>query len=114
MGKTVIVVEHDEETIRAAAYIVDIGPAAGQQGGEIVAAGPVEEVIRDSSSITAAYLRGDRVIQVPRERRKGNGKKLTINSASTNNLKDVDVGLPLGTFVGVSGVSGSGKSSLFT
>jgi excinuclease ABC subunit A len=114
LGNTLIVVEHDEETIRAADYIVDIGPGAGDRGGVIVAAGPPEEVLRDPSSLTAAYLRGDRTIPVPRQRRKGNGKKLTVRSASTNNLKNIDVSFPLGTFVGVSGVSGSGKSSLFT
>ncbi len=114
LGNTLIVVEHDEETIRSADYMVDIGPAAGEHGGEIVAAGPVEKVLRDPHSITAAYLRGDRMIPVPERRRKGNGKRLAIRGAQANNLKSIDVEMPLGTFVAVSGVSGSGKSSLIT
>ena len=114
LGNTLIVVEHDEETIRSADYMVDIGPAAGEHGGEIVAAGPVETVLRDPNSITAAYLRGDRMIPVPAKRRIGNGKKLVVRGARANNLKDIDVTFPLGTFVAVSGVSGSGKSSLIT
>ena len=114
LGNTLIVVEHDEETIRSADYMVDIGPAAGEHGGEIIAAGPVEEVLRDPNSITAAFLRGDRMIAVPAERRKGSGKKLVIRGARANNLKDIDVAVPLGCFVAVSGVSGSGKSSLIT
>ncbi|HYU62428.1 MAG TPA: excinuclease ABC subunit UvrA [Verrucomicrobiae bacterium] len=114
LGNTLIVVEHDEETIRSADYMVDIGPAAGEHGGEIVAAGTVEQVLRDPHSITAAYLRGDRMIPVPRQRRKGNGKKLVVRGARANNLKDIDVAIPLGCFVSVSGVSGSGKSSLIT
>ena len=114
LGNTLIVVEHDEETIRSADYMVDIGPAAGEHGGEIIAAGPVEKVLRDPNSITAAYLRGDRMIPVPERRRKGNGKKLVVRGAQANNLKDIDVAIPLGTFVAVSGVSGSGKSSLVT
>ena len=114
LGNTLIVVEHDEETIRAADFMVDIGPAAGEHGGEIIAIGPVEKVLRDPKSLTAAYLRGDRMIPVPAQRRKGNGKKLMVRGARANNLKDVDVAFPLGTFVAVSGVSGSGKSSLIT
>src|SRR5215472_2877950 len=114
LGNTLIVVEHDEETIRSADYMVDIGPAAGEHGGEIVAAGTVDEVLRDPNSLTAAYLRGDREIPLPRKRRTGNGKKLVIKGARANNLKNIDVELPLGTFVAVSGVSGSGKSSLIT
>jgi excinuclease ABC subunit A len=114
LGNTLIVVEHDEETIRSADFMVDIGPAAGEHGGEIVAVGPVEQVLRDAKSITAAYLRGDRMIPLPAQRRKGNGKKLVVRGARANNLKDVDVTFPLGTFVAVSGVSGSGKSSLIT
>src|SRR6202521_3551825 len=114
LGNTLIVVEHDEETIRSADYMVDIGPAAGEHGGEIIAAGTVEEVLRDPNSITAAFLRGDRMIAVPAERRKGSGKKLVIRGARANNLKDIDVAVPLGCFVAVSGVSGSGKSSLIT
>jgi excinuclease ABC subunit A len=114
LGNTLIVVEHDEETIRSADYMVDIGPAAGEHGGEIIAAGPVEKVLRDPHSLTAAFLRGDRMIPVPAQRRKGNGKKLVIRGAQANNLKDIDVTIPLGCFVAVSGVSGSGKSSLIT
>ncbi len=114
LGNTLIVVEHDEETIRSADYMVDIGPAAGEHGGEIIAAGPVDKVLRDPHSITAAYLRGDRMIPVPERRRKGNGKNLVVRGAQANNLKDIDVAIPLGTFVAVSGVSGSGKSSLIT
>ncbi|HEY8863884.1 MAG TPA: excinuclease ABC subunit UvrA [Candidatus Dormibacteraeota bacterium] len=114
LGNTLIVVEHDEETIRAADYMVDIGPAAGEHGGEIIAAGTVDEVLRDPNSLTAAFLRGDRQIAIPARRRPGNGKKLVIRGARANNLKDLDVTFPLGTFVAVSGVSGSGKSSLVT
>src|SRR5213080_3574293 len=114
LGNTLIVVEHDEETIRSADYMVDIGPAAGEHGGEIVAAGTVEEALRDPNSLTAAYLRGDRAIPIPRKRRTGTGKKLVIRGAKANNLKNLDVAIPLGTFVAVSGVSGSGKSSLIT
>jgi excinuclease ABC subunit A len=114
LGNTLIVVEHDEETIRAADYMVDIGPAAGEHGGEIVAAGTVDEVLRNPNSLTAAFLRGDRVIAIPARRRAGSGKNLVIRGARANNLKNIDVALPLGTFVAVSGVSGSGKSSLVT
>ena len=114
LGNTLIVVEHDEETIRAADYMVDIGPAAGEHGGQIIAAGTVEEVLRDPNSLTAAFLRGDREIPVPARRRAGNGKRLVIRGARANNLKNLDVSIPLGTFVAVSGVSGSGKSSLVT
>src|SRR5713226_1785537 len=114
LGNTLIVVEHDEETIRSADYMVDIGPAAGEHGGEIIAAGTVEQVINNPNSITGAYLRGDKEIPLPRKRRAGNGKKLVIKGAKANNLKNIDVSLPLGTFVSVSGVSGSGKSSLVT
>jgi excinuclease ABC subunit A len=114
LGNTLIVVEHDEETIRSADYMVDIGPAAGEHGGEIIAAGTVEQVINNPNSITGAYLRGDREIPMPAQRRKGTGKKLVIRGARANNLKDIDVAIPLGTFVAVSGVSGSGKSSLVT
>src|SRR5260221_1718583 len=114
LGNTLIVVEHDEETIRSADYMVDIGPAAGEHGGEIIAAGTVEEVLRNPHSLTAAYLRGDKEIPLPRKRRTGNGKKLVIKGARANNLKNIDVAIPLGTFTAVSGVSGSGKSSLIT
>ncbi|HET9410761.1 MAG TPA: excinuclease ABC subunit UvrA [Candidatus Dormibacteraeota bacterium] len=114
LGNTLIVVEHDEETIRSADYMVDIGPAAGEHGGEIVAAGTVDEVINNPSSLTGAFLRGDREIAVPRKRRAGNGKRLVVRGAKANNLKNIDVAIPLGTFTAVSGVSGSGKSSLIT
>jgi excinuclease ABC subunit A len=114
LGNTLIVVEHDEDTIRAADYMVDIGPAAGEHGGEIVAVGPVEEVIRTSDGLTAQYLRGEREIPIPARRRGHNGKRLVIRGARANNLKDIDVAIPVGTFTAVSGVSGSGKSSLVT
>jgi len=110
LGNTLIVVEHDEDTIRSADYMVDIGPGAGESGGHIVAAGPVAQVIADEHSLTAAYLRGERGVPVPSSRRKGNGKRLVIRGASANNLKNIDVEIPLGCFVAVSGVSGSGKS----
>jgi excinuclease ABC subunit A len=112
LGNTLIVVEHDEDTIRSADYMVDIGPGAGESGGRIVAAGPVSDVIADEHSLTAAYLRGDRGVPVPSTRRRGNGKRLVVRGAAANNLKDIDVEIPLGCFVAVSGVSGSGKSSL--
>src|SRR3989442_15855977 len=92
--------------------MVDIGPAAGEHGGEIIAAGPVEQVINDPNSLTAAYLRGDREIPLPAQRRIGNGKKLVVRGARANNLKDVDVAIPLGTFVAGAGGGGSGKESL--
>ena len=114
LGNTLIVVEHDEETIRSADYMVDIGPAAGEHGGQIIAAGTVEQVLKDPTSITAAFLRGDREIPIPPHRRKGNGKRLVVRGAKANNLKDVDIEIPLGCFVAVSGVSGSGKSSFVT
>jgi excinuclease ABC subunit A len=112
LGNTLIVVEHDEDTIRSADYMVDIGPGAGEQGGHVVAAGPVSEVMTSEESLTAAYLRGDREIPIPASRRPGNGKQVTIRGAAANNLKGIDVEIPLGSFVAVSGVSGSGKSSL--
>jgi len=114
LGNTLIVVEHDEETIRSADYMVDIGPAAGEHGGQIICAGTVEEVLKDPNSITAAFLRGDREIPMPSQRREGNGKRLVIRGARANNLKDIDIEIPLGCFVAVSGVSGSGKSSFVT
>src|SRR5207245_2047845 len=114
LGNTVIVVEHDEDTIRASDYMVDIGPGAGEAGGHIVAAGPVDEVMRSKDSLTAAYLRGDRSIPMPETRRTGTGKRLRIKGAAANNLNGIDVDIPLGCFVCVSGVSGSGKSSLVT
>ena len=112
LGNTLIVVEHDEDTMRAADYIVDVGPGAGSRGGEIVATGSLEDILACERSITGQYLSGFKKIPVPSRRRTGNGEKLTILGAAENNLKDVDVALPLGTFICVTGVSGSGKSSL--
>jgi len=112
LGNSVIVVEHDEDTIRTADYLVDIGPGAGIHGGEIVAHGTPKEVEANTKSITGQYLKGTKKIETPKKRRKGNGKEITIIGANENNLKNVDVSIPLGEFVVVSGVSGSGKSSL--
>lgn len=112
IGNTVIVVEHDEDTMYAADYIVDIGPGAGVHGGEVVCCGDVEQIKQCERSITGQYLSGKRKIEVPESRRKGNGLKLTIKGAAQNNLKNVNVQIPLGMFVCVTGVSGSGKSSL--
>ncbi len=112
LGNTVLVVEHDEDTMRAADYIVDVGPGAGIHGGEIVAAGSVEDIIAEPRSLTGQYLSGRKKIPVPEERRPGNGKFLRVLGAAENNLKNVDVEIPLGTFTCVTGVSGSGKSSL--
>ncbi len=112
IGNTVIVVEHDEDTMRTADYIVDIGPGAGVHGGEIVATGSVEDIKACEKSMTGQYLSGKRSIPVPEHRREGNGKQLTIRGAKQNNLKNINVNIPLGKFVCVTGVSGSGKSSL--
>ena len=112
LGNTLLVVEHDEDTMRAADYIIDVGPGAGVHGGEIVAAGTPEEVMNTPGSITGEYLSGRRKIPVPRERRKGNGKLLKVFGAAENKLRHIDVEIPLGTFTCVTGVSGSGKSSL--
>ncbi len=112
LGNTVIVVEHDEETMENADYIIDIGPGAGIHGGRVVAAGTPEQVMQDPDSITGAYLSGRMQIPVPKTRRSGNGGFLTVRGARQNNLKNIDVSIPLGCFVCVTGVSGSGKSSL--
>ena len=112
LGNTLIVVEHDEETMRSADYLVDIGPGAGIHGGELVAAGTPEDVMNCENSITGQYLSGKRSIPVPKSRRSGNGKKLTVYGAEENNLAKIDVEFPLGKFIAVTGVSGSGKSSL--
>ena len=112
LGNTLIVVEHDEDTMRAADFIVDVGPGAGSHGGEIVAAGTLDEILAEPRSITGQYLSGIKKIPVPSSRRAGNGKCLAIRGAEENNLKNVDVTIPLGTLTCVTGVSGSGKSSL--
>ena len=112
LGNTLIVVEHDEDTMRYADYIVDVGPGAGSHGGEIVAAGTLEDILKEPRSITGQYLSGFKKIPVPSQRRKGNGNTLKVIGATENNLKDVDVEIPLGTLTCVTGVSGSGKSSL--
>ena len=112
IGNTVLVVEHDEEMMREADWLLEIGPGAGKHGGEVLAQGTPKEFMRDEKSTTAQYLSGKKSISVPTKRRKGNGKTITIVGAKENNLKNVTVDIPLGTFVGVSGVSGSGKSSL--
>ena len=111
LGNTLIVVEHDEDTMRAADFIVDIGPGAGRNGGEVVFAGKVDALMQSENSITGQYLSGRKCIPVPAVRRKGNGKKLTVKGCAVNNLKHTDFTIPLGTFTCVTGVSGSGKSS---
>lgn len=112
LGNTLIVVEHDEETIRSADFIVDVGPGAGKHGGEIVASGTLEDIISNEKSITGQYLSGKKYIPIPKKRLSGNGKMISIHGATCHNLKNVDVDIPLGAFVAVTGVSGSGKSSL--
>ena len=112
LGNTLIVVEHDEETIRSADYIVDIGPGAGVHGGQLVASGQVKDIENNENSLTGAYLSGRKFISIPKNRKKGNGKFIKIHGAYQNNLKKINVDIPLGCFVTVTGVSGSGKSSL--
>ncbi len=112
LGNTLVVVEHDEDTIREADYIVDIGPGAGEHGGEVVAAGTLEDITNTEKSITGQYIKGVRTISVPEERRKGEGKYISIKGAKENNLKNVSAKFPIGLFTCVTGVSGSGKSTL--
>ena len=112
LGNTVIVVEHDEDAIRTADWVVDMGPGAGVHGGEVVAEGTLKQILKSKRSLTAAYLNGTRKIEVPTKRRKGNGKKLIVHGATANNLQNVTASFPLGTFTCVTGLSGSGKSSL--
>ncbi len=114
LGNTVLVVEHDEETIRTADWVVDIGPGAGEHGGEIISNGTLDALLAEPRSITGAYLRGERQVPIPAKRRKGSGKSLRVTGAREHNLRSVDLKVPLGTFMSVTGVSGSGKSTLVT
>ncbi len=112
IGNTVLVVEHDEETIRTADWVIDVGPGAGEHGGEIIAEGPIETILRSQRSVTGAYLSGRRRIPIPAHRRTPKREAITVRGATQNNLKDIDVRFPLGVFISVTGVSGSGKSTL--
>jgi len=114
LGNTLLVVEHDEETIRSADWVIDIGPAAGEHGGRLIHSGPLEGLLENRRSITGAYLRGEKAVPVPKRRRNGKGEAIVVRGARENNLKGIDVAFPLGRFVAVTGVSGSGKSSLVT
>ena len=111
-GNTLIIIEHDEDTMQKADQIIDVGPGAGVRGGQIVFSGTYEEIKKDSKSLTGKYLNGDKRIAVPKQRRDGHGKDLVVKGVTHNNLKNIDVSFPLGQFVCVTGVSGSGKSSL--
>ncbi len=114
IGNTVLVVEHDDDTIRTADWVIDLGPGAGEHGGHIIAEGTPEQIIAHPKSLTGAYLSGRKHVPVPKKRREGNGKILTVVGARANNLKDITVNIPLGKLVCITGVSGSGKSSLMS